>query len=115
MAGGGSFGYRLVRDSEAGSRLEIDDREARWVREIFERYASGQGVARIAHELNRLGAPSPRGGRWAVSALYGSPAKGSGVLNNELYVGRLIWNRSQWLKTPTRGSAAGSTNRGPSG
>lgn len=33
-----------------------------------------------------------------MSALYGSPTKGSGVLNNELYVGRYIWNRSRWVK-----------------
>jgi len=39
-----------------------------------------------------------------VSALYGSPAKGSGVLNNELYVGRYIWNRSQWVKDPDTGA-----------
>lgn len=100
---GRSFGYRIVRNSEAGSHYEIDDREARWVREIFERYAGGQGVARIAHDLNGMGAPSPRGGTWVVSALYGSPVKGSGVLNNELYIGRAIWNRSQWLKDPDTG------------
>ena len=35
-----------------------------------------------------------------MSALYGSPAKGSGVLNNEIYIGRYIWNRSQWVKDP---------------
>jgi hypothetical protein len=35
-----------------------------------------------------------------VSALYGSPAKGSGILNNELYVGRYVWNRSRWVRNP---------------
>ncbi|WP_087462555.1 recombinase family protein [Oleiphilus messinensis] len=34
---------------------------------------------------------------------YGSPSKGSGLLNNELYRGRHIWNRSQWLKDPDTG------------
>ena len=38
-----------------------------------------------------------------MSALYGSPAKGSGLLCNELYVGRVIWNRSQWVKDPDSG------------
>ncbi|WP_197470299.1 recombinase family protein, partial [Oleiphilus sp. HI0117] len=32
-----------------------------------------------------------------------SPAKGSGLLNNELYRGRHIWNRSQWTKDPDSG------------
>lgn len=57
---------------------------------------------------NRCG-PEPtrragtRGGTWSVSALYGSPAKGAGVLNNELYVGRYVWNRSLWVKDPDTG------------
>ena len=38
-----------------------------------------------------------------MSALFGSPNKGSGVLNSELYVGRYIWNRSQWVKDPDSG------------
>ena len=61
-------------------------------------------MARIAHDLNGMGAPSPRSGTWVVSALHGGPVKGSGVLNNELYIGRAIWNRSQWLKDPTPAS-----------
>jgi len=102
VAGGKSYGYRIVR-GEGGSQYEIDDEEARWVRWIFERYASGHSAGGIAHELNRLGVPSPRGSTWAKSAVYGSPIKGSGVLNNTLYVGRYVWNRSQWVKDPDTG------------
>src|SRR5690606_33760851 len=58
---------------------------------------------KIVFELNRLRVPSPRGSTWAVSAIYGSPAKGSGILNNPLYAGRYIWNRSQWIKDPDTG------------
>ena len=102
-AGGLSFGYRSI-EVDGGHRLEIDPERARWVVWIFEQYAqAGVSARNIAHELNRLGVASPRGGTWAVSALYGSPAKGSGVLNNELYVGRMIWNRSQWVKDPDTG------------
>lgn len=54
----------------------------------------------IAHELNRRAIASPRGKSWCVSGIYGSPKKGSGVLNNVLYNGRYIWNRSQWIKDP---------------
>lgn len=101
-AGGLSYGYRSVK-TDAGSRLEIDPEQARWVRWIFEQYADGRSAQHIAHELNRQGVKSQRGGTWAVSALYGSPAKGSGVLNNELYVGRYVWNRSKWVKDPDTG------------
>jgi DNA invertase Pin-like site-specific DNA recombinase len=101
-AGGISFGYRSVGD-ERGHRLEIDTEAAEWVRWIFTRYAEGWSCQRIAAELNRQHVRSPRGTTWAVSALYGSPAKGSGVLNNELYIGRYVWNRSQWVKEPDTG------------
>lgn len=101
-AGGLSYGYRSI---EAGAvhRLEIDADQALWVRWIFEHYADGWSCQKIAAELNVLGVKTGRGGTWAVSALYGCPNKGSGVLNNELYAGRYVWNRSQWKKDPDTG------------
>lgn len=101
-AGGLSYGYRSVA-ADGGRKLEINEEQAEWVRWVFARYAEGWSCQRIAHELNRLGIPSLRGGTWAVSAIYGNPARMSGVLNNELYVGRYVWNRSQWVKDPDTG------------
>ena len=101
-AGGLSYGYRSIA-SEHGNSLAIEPDAARWVRWIFETYASGWSCQRLAAELNRQRVPSPRGRSWAVSAIYGSPQKGSGILNNELYRGRYVWNRSQWLKDPDTG------------
>ena len=98
-AGGIGYGYRSVPGAD-GSRIEIDEPRAQLVREIFQAYADGQSGQRIAADLNARRVPSPRGGTWAVSALYGSPAKGSGILHNEAYVGRLVWNRSMWVKDP---------------
>ncbi len=102
IASGKSYGYRIERTDE-GSRYAVDAAQAAVVRDIFAAYAAGKGLRAIVHELNARGVPSPRGSTWAVSALYGSPAKGSGVLNNSLYVGRLVWNRSQWVKDPDTG------------
>lgn len=102
FAGGLSYGYRTI-EADGGRALEVNPDHARWVVWIHERYAEGRGIRSITHELNRLGAVSPRGGTWAVSALYGSPAKGTGILNNELYTGRYVWNRSQWIKDPDTG------------
>ena len=107
VAGGKSYGYRLVRDvdgdRELGSRYEVDQDEARWVVWIFQRYANGASCRRIAHDLNARGVPSPRRSTWVVSAIYGSPVKGSGILNNVLYAGHYVWNRSQWIKDPDSG------------
>jgi site-specific DNA recombinase len=102
VVGGKSYGYDLVK-TEAGSRYQVNGNEAAHVRWMFERYAEGASVQSIAYDLNRRSVPAPRGGTWAVSAIFGSPNKGSGILNNELYVGRYVWNRSQWLKDPDTG------------
>jgi site-specific DNA recombinase len=104
-AGGLSYGYRSTvaavnaRGEPVGHSLEIVPEQAEVVREIFDRYAAGESLQRIAADLNARGVPGPRG-TWSVSALYGSPRKGSGVVNNDLYRGRHVWNRSQWVKDP---------------
>ncbi|TMH32378.1 MAG: recombinase family protein [Betaproteobacteria bacterium] len=101
-AGGLSYGYRSVA-VDGGHRLEIDREQGDVVRWIFARYAEGSSCQRLAADLNARRVRGPRGGTWSVSALYGSPAKGAGVLNNELYVGRYVWNRSKWTKDPDTG------------
>ena len=97
-----SYGYT---SEQAGNdrRLVIVPERAAIVREIFERYGAGESCQRIAADLNTRGIQGPRGGTWSVSALYGSPDKGAGILNNELYIGRVVWNRSQWIKHPETG------------
>jgi hypothetical protein len=81
----------------------IDEGEAVIVRQIFEYFADGHNARWIAHRLNEQGTPSPRGGTWAVSAMVGDTKRGAGILNNEQYIGRVVWNRRQWLKDPETG------------
>lgn len=102
-----SYGYRSVvvgvdaRGMPVGHRLEVVPEQAGIVREVYDRYgAAGESCQRIVSDLNVRLVPGPRSGHWVVSAVYGSPAKGSGILNNELYVGRYVWNRSRWVKDP---------------
>jgi DNA invertase Pin-like site-specific DNA recombinase len=114
-AGGRSFGYRHVaiedprrrdhvgRPVIVGVRREIEPAEGEVVRNIYELYASGHSPRSIADKLNRGGVRSPRGGMWAASAIHGAERSGVGILNNPLYVGRFIWNRSQWTKDPDTG------------
>jgi len=35
---------------------------------------------------------------WGPSTIHGNADRGTGILNNELYVGRLIWNRLRFIK-----------------
>ena len=40
---------------------------------------------------------------WGPSTIAGNPARGTGILNNELYIGRLVWNRLRYVKDPSTG------------
>ena len=110
--GGRAYGYRHVAETEPNRldeygrpeivavRREIDPEQAEIVRRIFSSYADGHAPRAIAAELNRLGVPSGRGGTWAASVIYGDMQTGTGLLNNELYIGRYVWNRSRWPRDP---------------
>jgi DNA invertase Pin-like site-specific DNA recombinase len=101
-AGGRSYGYR-TEAAVGGRRLVIDPGEAAIVREAFERYAGGETPRAIAHDLNRRGIPTARGGTWGVGGIQGSAARGLGLVHNRLYVGEVVWNRRQWVKDPDSG------------
>lgn len=94
-AGGLCFGYRVSEvagtasgKAQRGDRA-IEPAQAAVVVRIFEQYAAGVSPKRIARMLNAEGIAGPRGGGWSPSAINGNRAKGTGILNNELYVGRL--------------------------
>jgi len=81
----------------------INDAEAEIVRHIFGPMRPGQSAKIIAVALNRDGAPAPSGGDWGFSTINGNPKRGTGILNNELYVGRLVWNRQRFVKVTGTG------------
>lgn len=79
--------------------------DANLVREIFRRFADGESILSIASDFNRRAIPSPGAnwkarsrprGKWQVSTLHA-------LLKNERYAGRVVWNRSQWVKHPDTG------------
>jgi len=41
---------------------------------------------------------------------HGNAARGTGILNNELYIGRLVWNRLRYLKDPITGKRVSRLN-----
>jgi DNA invertase Pin-like site-specific DNA recombinase len=96
--GGNSYGYTVVRrlDSDGvpvkGERT-INEAEASIVRRIFREFSDGHSPKAIARRLNADGIPGPRGGAWRDTAIRGHRTRGTGLVNNELYIGRLVWNR----------------------
>ena len=48
----------------------------------------------------RFAVPSPRGGYWNASTINGNRLRRNGILNNELYIGRISYNRQRFVKDP---------------
>lgn len=44
------------------------------------------------------------------STIHGNGSRGTGILNNELYVGRLISNRPRYIKNPDTGRRVSRLN-----
>jgi hypothetical protein len=112
--GGLCFGYKVTRakhdgDTTTGNR-EIVPAEAETIRRIFRDYAAGMSPKAAARRLNAECCPGPGGASWNPSTIHGNPARGTGILNNELYVGRLVWNRLRYVKDPDSGRRVSRPN-----
>jgi site-specific DNA recombinase len=122
--GGGPYGYRSrpIHADRPGDPPEsgpiigyepyVWEPEAQVVRRVFALYRDGKSARTIAGLLNAEGTDPP-GARWAnrrtraartwsATAISGSRRRGLGILNNERYIGRLVWNRTQWVRDPDR-------------
>ena len=71
----------------------INSTQAKLVIRIFEHYASGIGLARIAKSFNEEHVPPPHGGRlgWCPTAI-------RDILRRDLYRGIVWWNRTQTVQ-----------------
>ena len=115
IPGGNSYGYKIVRrilDNGAVStgEREIDPVQAAIVKRIFQEYADGLAPRRIAGRLNMENIPGPRGGPWNASTINGSRQRRNGILNNELYLGRITYNRQRYTKDPETGKRRSRPN-----
>jgi site-specific DNA recombinase len=115
IPGGNSYGYRIIRSmrkdgSVTTGEREIDPEQAAIILRIFEEYARGAAPRSIAARLNAECIPSPRGGLWNASTINGSRQRRNGILNNELYIGRIIYNRQRFVKDPESGKRVSRLN-----
>jgi site-specific DNA recombinase len=113
--GGNAYGYNVVKKFDArgepirGDRT-INPQQAEVIRRIFRDYAAGQSAKAIAFALNKEGIPAPTGGDWGFSTINGNPKRGNGILNNEMYIGKIVWNRQRFIKDPDTGKRQARPN-----
>jgi site-specific DNA recombinase len=112
--GGRVFGYRRVPIESAaetdchgrplikGVRLAVDPDQASTVRRIFERYAAGDSLKRVALDLNDEGIPSPQPQKGRVSQSW-CPSSIRHILHNERYRGIVIWGKTFKLRSQETG------------
>jgi site-specific DNA recombinase len=107
-AGGRAYGYCPVPGRRG--ELQIVEEEAEVVRRIFAAYSAGRPPREIAGDLNRDGIAPPRGVKWNASTINGNSQRGTGIIFNELYVGRIVWNKVRMVKDPDTGKRISRPN-----
>ena len=108
VPGGKAYGYDLV--TAATGERQINPVEATVVQRIFTEFANGQSPRAIAKQLNTQGIAGPDGRPWGDTTIRGQAQRGTGLLNNALYVGRLEWNRCSYVKDPRTGKRVARPN-----
>ena len=103
VTGGKVFGYDNVRKDGHVERI-LNESEAKVVREIYRRYADGEGFKQITHALNARRLPSPRPQRGRPAGW--TPSTIRAVLKRSLYRGTIVYNRT------TKRDSDGSRHRG---
>ncbi len=64
----------------------------------------------IVTALNPEGIAGLFGESWSPSTVHGNAKRGTGILNNELYVGRMVWNRLRYVTNPDTGKRVSRLN-----
>ncbi len=114
--GGISYGYQVVKQFDAAGEAirgdrEIDLDQAEIVKRIFREYANdNKSPKAIASDLNSENIPCPSGKAWGQSTINGNRKRGTGILNNHLYIGELVWNRQRFIKDPSTGKRVARVN-----
>jgi len=111
LPGGKAYGYDVLpADADGAGHRRINPTEAAIVQRIFEDYASGKSPRVIARTLNTEGIAGPEGRPWGDTTIRGQVDRGTGILNNTLYIGQLSWNRCSYVKDPRTGKRVARVN-----
>jgi site-specific DNA recombinase len=109
------FGYKHVprsnstttdsksRANQVGVTLEIVESEAQTIRRIYDMYANGLSIYRIAECLNEDGVSAVRKPHFGKASSNWSSNLIGRILRNEKYIGRNVWNKRMRYRDPATG------------
>lgn len=97
FGGGKCYGYDVILGEEKGGRI-INEVEVVIVKWICSEYVVGKFLKVIVVQFNREGVVGLLGKVWGLSIIYGNWDRGIGIINNEFYIGCLIWNCLCYVK-----------------
>lgn len=95
--GGRVYGYDNVEVKNGDQRLrveyKINEKQAEILRELFRRYAAGEGLRALAKDLNARGVEAPKSGKrgtgsWSYSSI-------REMVRRERYRGVLVWGKQE--------------------
>lgn len=98
------YPYEKVRNitQDEKGRIKVDftiivnEEKNEVYQKIKKMYLQGVNTEKIAFELNREGKPSPSGKMWSSTAV-------NRLLKHEFHMGKVIYGRNEWTKTPLSG------------
>ncbi|WP_088311974.1 recombinase family protein [Bacillus cereus] len=97
--GGQVLGYKSINmdEDESKTRLDVVEKEAFIVREIFRLYSEGKGLKSLTNHINKLGYRSKKGNLFSINAV-------KEILMNPIYIGKIRYNRREnWSEKRRRG------------
>ena len=114
-SGRAAYGYDIVKRFDSNGEPIRGERtinldQAKIVRRIFEEYATGKSPRLICFDLNKDDIPNSTGKGWSSTNIHGTRSHGTGLINNELYIGKIVWNKRSFYKNPDTGKRIARTN-----
>lgn len=101
------YGYKRVKlEGQKGFTLEPYNEEADIVKLIFKWYTQEDriGTRLICSKLDNIGIKPRNGGVWSLPTV-------RDILKNEVYIGKIVWNRAKTIKTTVNGKVVTSRPR----
>lgn len=107
-AGGRAYGYQVIPGRRG--ELKIFEEEAEVVRSIFGEYAAGRSAREIAGDSIETESHRREEHAGTRQPSMANAQRGIGIIFNELYTGRIVWNKVRMVKNPDTGKRLSRPN-----